>query len=72
MRHNDFRKHERGMALILSLLALLLISAVGLGMIYMSNTESSINGNYKDTQTAFFAMRASLARQASDGASACG
>src|SRR6202043_3201985 len=60
MRHNDFRKHERGMALILSLLALLLISAVGLGMIYMSNTESSINSNYKDTQTAFFAMRAGL------------
>src|ERR1700724_953933 len=60
MRHNDFRKLERGMALILSLLALLLISAVGLGMIYMSNTESSINGNYKDTQTAFFAMRAGL------------
>jgi hypothetical protein len=60
MRRNDFRKHERGMALILSLLALLLISAVGLGMIYMSNTESSINGNYKDTQTAFFAMRAGL------------
>jgi hypothetical protein len=60
MRHNDFRKHERGMALILSLLALLLISAVGFGMIYMSSTESSINGNYKDTQTAFFAMRAGL------------
>src|SRR5579864_66281 len=60
MRHNSFRKHERGMALILSLLALLLISAVGLGMIYMSSTETSINGNYKDTQTAFFAMRGGL------------
>ena len=60
MRHNSFRKPERGMALILSLLALLLISAVGLGMIYMSSTESSINSNYKDTQTAFFAMRAGL------------
>jgi len=60
MRQNNFRKHERGMALILSLLALLLISAVGLGLIYMSNTETSINTNYKDTQTAFFAMRAGL------------
>ncbi|HEY3619675.1 MAG TPA: hypothetical protein VGK96_22945 [Candidatus Sulfotelmatobacter sp.] len=60
MRHNSLRKPERGMALILSLLALLLISAVGLGMIYMSSTESSINNNYKDTQTAFFAMRAGL------------
>ena len=60
MLQNNFRKPERGMALILSLLALLLISAVGLGMIYMSNTETSINSNYKDTQTAFFAMRAGL------------
>ena len=56
MRANNFRQDERGMALILSLLALLLISAVGLGLIYMSNTETSINSNYKDTQTAFFAI----------------
>src|SRR5579862_4956421 len=60
MRANDLRQHERGMALVLSLLALLLVSAVGLGLIYMSNTETSINSNYKDTQTAFFAMRAGL------------
>src|ERR1700688_122749 len=60
MRQTNLRKNERGMALILSLLALLLVSAVGLGMIYMSNTETSINANYKDTQTAFFAMRAGL------------
>src|SRR5579864_2347710 len=60
MRQSNLYKHERGMALILSLLALLLISAVGLGLIYMSNTETSINSNYRDTQTAFFAMRAGL------------
>jgi hypothetical protein len=60
MRQHDSCKNERGMALILSLLALLLISAVGLGLIYMSNTETSVNANYKDTQTAFFAMRAGL------------
>jgi len=60
MRQQILRQNERGMALILSLLALLLISAVGLGLIYMSNTETSINTNYKDTQVAFFAMRAGL------------
>ncbi len=60
MRQTNLNKNERGMALILSLLALLLVSAVGLGLIYMSNTETSINYNYKDTQTAFFAMRAGL------------
>ena len=54
------RHKERGMALIVALLALLLVTAVGLGMIYMSATEASINTNYKDTQVAFFAMRAGL------------
>jgi len=60
MRNYDMRHKERGVALLIALLALLLISAVGLGMVYMSNTETSINANYKDTQTAFFAMRAGL------------
>ena len=60
MRKNNCRNHESGMALILVLLALLLVSAVGLGMIYMSTTETSINTNYKDTQLAFFAMRGGL------------
>lgn len=60
MRKQNLRKGESGIALIVALLALLLVSAVGLGMIYMSTTETSINTNYKDTQTAFFAMRAGL------------
>jgi Tfp pilus assembly protein PilV len=60
MRRNNKLNHESGMALVLALLALLLISAVGLGMIYMSSTETSINTNYKDTQLAFFAMRGGL------------
>src|SRR6266853_4448557 len=60
MRKHNFRHKERGVALLIALLALLLISAVGLGMVYMSTTETSINTNYKDTQTAFFAMRAGL------------
>lgn len=48
------------MALLLALLALLLISAIGLGMVYMSNAETTINANYKDTQTAFFSARGGL------------
>ena len=51
---------ESGMALVLVLLLLLLVSAIGLGLIYMSNTESSINSNYRDSQLAFFAMRGGL------------
>ena len=54
------RKREAGMALVISLLLLLLISAIGLGLLYMSNTETAINGNYRDSQVAFYSMRAGL------------
>lgn len=60
MRKSNSGKNQRGMALIIALLLLLLVSAVGLGMIYMSSTETEINANYKDTQSAFFAMRGGL------------
>jgi len=60
MRKHNLCNKERGMALLIALLALLLISAVGLGMVYMSSTETSINSNYKDTQSAFFSMRGGL------------
>ncbi len=53
-------RKERGMALILVLLTLLLLSAIGLGMMYMSDTETAVSSNYRDTQVAFFAMRAGL------------
>jgi hypothetical protein len=56
----DVRRNERGMALLLVLLTLLLLSAIGLGMMYMSDTETTVNGNYRDSQLAFFAMRAGL------------
>jgi hypothetical protein len=56
----DVRRNERGMALLLVLLTLLLLTAIGLGMMYMSDTETSVNSNYRDTQLAFFAMRAGL------------
>src|SRR5229473_5357684 len=56
----DVRRNERGMALLLVLLTLMLLTAIGLGMMYMSDTETSINSNYRDTQLAFFAMRAGL------------
>jgi hypothetical protein len=59
-RPSHARRKERGVALILVLLTLMLLSAIGLGMMYMSNTETAVNSNYRDTQLAFFAMRAGL------------
>jgi Tfp pilus assembly protein PilV len=60
MRKRKVRNQERGMALLVALLALLLVSAIGMGMMYMSTTETSVNANYRDTQRAFFSMRAGL------------
>jgi hypothetical protein len=60
MRRSKLRSCESGMALVLALLALLVISAIGLGMMFMTNTETSINANYKDAQLAFYAMRGGL------------
>ena len=54
------RKAEAGMALVLVLLLLLLVSAIGLGMVFMSNTESAVNANYRDSQLSFFAMRSGM------------
>jgi hypothetical protein len=60
MRKRKVRNQESGMALLIALLALLLVSAIGMGMMYMSSTETSVNANYRDTQRAFFAMRGGL------------
>src|SRR6202140_4472209 len=58
LRNN--RNNESGIALLIVLMALFLVAAVGMGMIYMSNTETTINANYRDTQLAFFSMRGGL------------
>jgi hypothetical protein len=59
IRHSS-RKNERGVALVVALFALLLLSAIGAGMLAMSNLETSINYNYRASQVAFFAARGGL------------
>jgi len=51
---------ERGVALIIALLVLMLITAVGIGMIVMSNTETNVSSNFRDEQTAYFAAKAGI------------
>src|SRR5262245_19882379 len=51
---------QRGVAMLVVLFALLLLSVVGLGMMYSTNMETSINTNYRDKQTAFYAALAGL------------
>src|SRR2546428_513153 len=52
------RRGEKGVALVLSILALLLLTAIAAGMMYMSTTESSVNNNFKQEERAYFAARA--------------
>ncbi len=53
-------QYERGIALVMALIALLIVTSVGLSMMYMANTETSVNGNYRDEQTAYYAAKAGL------------
>lgn len=54
------RTGERGIALLLCLFALLLLTGIALGLMFMSDTEMSINNNYADSQRAYFAAMAGL------------
>src|SRR5216684_8394937 len=53
-------KREEGIALLVALFALMLLSAVGLGMMYATNTETSINANYRDKQIAQYGSMAGV------------
>jgi len=54
------RKQEQGVALLLALLALMLLSAIAAGMMFMSSTETSIGANFKSEEQAYFSARAGV------------
>ncbi len=54
------RKQEKGAALLLSLFALLLLSAIGVFMYVSSDTETHIDSNYRTGISAFYAARFGL------------
>ena len=41
-------KTQRGVAMMVALLALLLLAAIGMGLMFMADTENSVNNNYRD------------------------
>jgi hypothetical protein len=53
-------RDERGIALFVSILALLLLTAVAAGMMYLSSTETAISSNFKAEETAYFSARAGV------------
>lgn len=54
------QKAERGISLIMALLALMLLSAIAVGMMVMSSTETNVSANFKAEETAYFAARAGV------------
>src|SRR5260221_12515888 len=54
------RGKESGMALLLTLFALLLLSAIGLFLALSSDTETRIDANYGSNLHAYYAARSGL------------
>ena len=54
------RNGERGVALFFSIFALLLLTGIAAALIFMANTETAVNSNYRQEQVAFFAANAGL------------
>src|ERR1051326_9539408 len=54
------RNNERGMALLLTLFALLLLSGIGLFLVVLSSTETRIDANYGSGLRAYYAARSGL------------
>jgi hypothetical protein len=54
------RNRERGIALFFSIFALLLLTAIAGALIFMANTETSVNSNYRNEQIAYFGAKAGI------------
>jgi hypothetical protein len=59
-RHQESDKSEKGVALLISIFALMLISAVALSLVLMSGTGSAIDANYRNSTKAFYNSYAGL------------
>lgn len=58
--------NERGAALIVSLMAMLLLSALGLALVMTTMTETKIAGNFTTSQEAMYAADAAIERTIQD------
>jgi Tfp pilus assembly protein PilX len=58
-KHSN-RNPERGVALIFALFTLLLLSAIAAGLVFMTNTETGVNSNYRSERVSAFAAQAGI------------
>jgi hypothetical protein len=64
-RRRNWRS-EQGVALIIAMMATLLLTALGLGLVMMTSTETTITGNYANSQEALYAADAAIERVMDD------
>jgi hypothetical protein len=60
LNDNHGRRSESGFALFVAIFVLLLITAIAIGMLTLTNTDTNVSSNFRDEQTAFFAAKAGL------------
>lgn len=60
------RRDERGTALVIALMATLLLSALGMAVIMVSQTETMITANFNHAQEALYAADAGIERAVQD------
>jgi hypothetical protein len=59
-RAKRHRNSEAGVALLIAIFVLLLISVVAISLIVASGTESTLNGNYRSSSSAYYAALSGL------------
>ena len=57
---------EQGTALVIALMAVLLLTALGAAVVMVTNTETNISANYKNSQEALYAADAAVERVVQD------
>ena len=59
-------RDERGAALVVALMAMLLLTALGLALVLTTNTETMISGNFRGAEEALYAADAGIERTMQD------
>ena len=54
------RKSERGIALLVVLFAMILVSVIGLALMFSTNGETGVNSAFRQTNLAYFAARSGV------------
>jgi len=59
-RHRRSKRSQAGVAILIAISALLLISVVAISLIIAAGMETSLSGNYRSSTGAYYAARAGL------------